>query len=300
MIDFVRFCRDQRIATAPYDHKHNREGWVNVSCPACVHNPGYHLGYNEAGDYFYCWSCGHRRPVEILAKLAVCSRADAFRLLEAYQTPGRPVKGRKRAAKRLKEFGGLPMGTGPLEDRHRRYLAGRGFDPDELAEIWDLRGTGHLGPYKFRIIAPITWRGQIVSYQGRDVTGRSHLKYKACVEADEAWPHKGCLYGLDLIEGDAVVVVEGIADAWRLGVGAVGTFGTSWSGPQARLLAPFERVSILFDFGEPDAQAKAEALGETVAALGGHDVEIVDGLGVGDPGDLPQTEAVSLMRELLG
>ena len=73
----------------------------------------------------------------------------------------------------------LPKHT-ELTRPHKNYLIKRNFDPDELEFKWRLVSTGPVGPYKHRIIAPIYFNEKLVSYQGRDITDKAKLKYKAC------------------------------------------------------------------------------------------------------------------------
>ena len=62
----------------------------------------------------------------------------------------------------------VPPGSKDLKPMHIKYLKSRGLDPEQLQSIYDIRGTGVAGKYKFRVIAPIYYRGRVVSYQGRD------------------------------------------------------------------------------------------------------------------------------------
>ncbi len=45
----------------------------------------------------------------------------------------------------------------------------RNFDPNYLVSEWGLLSTGVLGEFKFRILAPVYFKGQLVSYQCRDL-----------------------------------------------------------------------------------------------------------------------------------
>ena len=172
------------------------------------------------------------------------------------------------------------------------------FFAHKLEKEWGLLGTGPVGPYKHRIIAPIHFRNELVSYQGRDITGKSPLRYKACSEKNEVMKHKHTLYGIDKVPGKRVVVVEGIADVWRLGPGAVATFGIKFTGSQINLLSEFEKVFIIFDSGETEDQAEeqSEILCDSLGCLGVDTEQIrLDGV---DPGDMGQTEANNLMKSL--
>ena len=298
-MDFRRIADLHHLPVAPDGHKHYRDGWVNVECPFCSGNPGYHLGYCVAGDFFRCWRCGRKKTLEALMGVLRISLPEARRLFR--QNKGRPQSASARIKPKIRRTSKLkmPLGTAPLTQVHRSYLQGRGYDPDRLARTWGLLGTGPVGPYKFRIIAPIIHEGEMVSYQGRDITGRSPLRYKACAQSDEVRDHKHCLYGADDVPGEAVVVVEGIADAWRLGAGAVATFGITYTRQQVLLLRQYSTRLILFDTADSQAVAQAHKLAAELSAFRGT-TAVIELPEFKDPGEMPQEEADQLMNELIG
>lgn len=239
-----------------------------------------------------------RDKVQVIAALAGCAPHRAKQLLSQYRTRRGLSVERISKRKPVKTIT-LPPTTGPMSDRHKRYLERRKFDADELETLWDLRGTGPIGPFKLRIIAPIYFGGNIVSFQGRDITGKSQLPYKACPMDLEVRHHKRCLYGIDKVKRDGVVIVEGITDVWRLGPGAVATFGLGYTRAQLKLLNGFARKYIMFDSEDVQAMKQAEVM---AASLSGFDqldgvVEILD-IGKRDPAMLGQREAIKLMEEL--
>jgi hypothetical protein len=184
---------------------------------------------------------------------------------------------------------------------HQNYLRSRNFDPDYLEKEWNLKGTGPVGNYRFRVIAPIEFNHKIVSYQGRDVTNRQLEKYKACPKTDEAIHHKHILYGFDKArKKDSVVVVEGITDVWRLGPGAVCTFGIKYKTKQLSLLASYwNQVIVFFDNDElKDAKRQAEQLAFSLSSLDVC-VKIAQGKRGSDPAKLTDTEAKEFMKENL-
>jgi DNA primase len=181
---------------------------------------------------------------------------------------------------------------------HKKYLQKRNFDADRLEAEWDLLGTGPVGDYKLRIIAPITFRGRVVSYQGRALSELASLKYKACRLDEEVIPHKTLLYGLDRASGHSAIVVEGITDVWRLGFGAVATFGVQWTREQIVLLREYPRVFIMYDFGEAEAEEQGRRLAYALAGLGVSVELLLDAQG--DPADLSNEDAKLLMREIRG
>lgn len=298
-MNFEQFCQDHNIPIAPEGHKHGRPGWIQVECPLCVGNAGYHLGYHIEKQYFNCWRCGWHTMLEAIKGLLQCSDQEARHQLMLYKGVERPRQLEERKPKEKDVKVQLPLGTKPMTALHRKYLRQRKFDPDELEKEWGLLGTGPLGPYKFRIIAPIYFEKKLVSYQGRDVTNKSKLRYMACASENEARDHKECLYGYDLVMGDTVVVVEGIADAWRLGPGAVATFGVKYKLGQVALLRKFKRRFILFDNPtyDPEAGVQAHKLANLLTAFDGT-TEVLTLEDWKDPGVMPQEEADALMRDI--
>jgi hypothetical protein len=295
-MDFQKLCKHHNQPTAPPGDKHNREGWVNVPCPFCSGNSGYHLGYNENSRSFNCHRCGRKGPLEVIRKLLGVNEHEAKRILRKFK--GRP-RARELSAPKIRNNRKLiwPTGVGPMEEIHRRYLRGRGFVPEDLERRWGLLGSGRAGPYKFRVMAPIHFEEQLVSYQGRDITGRSDLKYKACKQEEEVRDHKHCLYGMDFVPGNSIVIVEGIVDVWRLGPGAVATFGISYTRQQVNLLRGFRNRFVMFDSGDPQAVAQARLLAAELSGFAGNtEILTLDG---GDPGEMPQKDADSIMREVL-
>jgi DNA primase len=137
-----------------------------------------------------------------------------------------------------------------------------------------------------------------VSFQGRDITDRHDLRYKGCPIEKSVMNYKHILYGIDQCPGTRVVVVEGIVDVWRLGDGFAGSFGTSMTSFQTRLLTRFDEVLFLFD-GEPEAQAKAREYASELASMGKY-TEVMS-LGEGkDPGDLNEKEAGYVRKQIFG
>ena len=299
IFDAVQFYRDNNIPFVTEGHKHSQPGWVQIKCPFCTGNPGWHLGYSLSQGCFSCWRCGGHSVLWTIKTLLNTSKLKTKVIIQTYKGSSiRPV-GMTRAHKKLKNID-LPPGTlEKLSPPAKKYLTKRGYDPEKLEKIWGLKSTGPIGDYKFRIIVPIYFEDHLVSYQGRDFTNRQSLPYKACAKKDESKDHKDCLYGLELVEEDTVVVVEGITDVWRLGPGAVATFGIKFKTSQINLLKNFKRVFVLFD-PEPQAQAQARKLVETLCNLGVEaewlELEKEDGE---DPGEMSQRDADVLMKDLM-
>lgn len=296
MFEAKEFYDDHSIRCASEGHKHCRPGWVQIPCPFCTGNPGWHLGFNLRTNFFNCYRCGFHSTMEVIHSLLSVSWSKAKDIMKEYSSHSsyHPTERKQKRATEIK----MPS-NGPFGPSYIRYLRGRNYDPYDTINKWDLVAGGPYGSQKHRIIAPVTYNNIIVSYQGRDITEKSDLKYKACKMEKEVIHHKNILYGIDHAKGSCILV-EGITDVWRLGYGAVASFGTSMMRSQIHLLAEkFRKVFVMFDNGPTDkiAQWNAEKIAYDLAAL---DIETEICLINGDPGDLPQDEADLYKRQLIG
>lgn len=293
------FLRDYRIEIAPPGHQHCTPGRVQVHCPFCFGKKNFHLGIHYSNGRIDCWRCGNHKVLDTIQGLLQCPPNEARQLLGKYSTG--PIEepsslSPKKSKSNITEFS-LPAGTGPMEYRHKNYLLNRIFDFEKLETLWKLQGTGPYGDYKFRIIIPIFQDEKLVSYQGRDITDRAKLRYKACPRDKELIHHKHCLYGLDNIPRTTVVVCEGVTDVWRLGPGAVATFGITWTKQQLTRLRKFEQIFIFYDSGKA-AQIQAQKMANELSMLN-KTVTIVDDPDLDDPASLSQKKADRIMEKFL-
>ena len=296
MFDVLKFLRDNSVDFITEGNKHAGTGWINIHCPFCEGSQNYHLGIHIEQGYGHCWRGKGKSLQRIVKALAHCGADEAKRIIQQY-SDGRVVAKESPVKVSRKSSVKLPIGCNVLSPRHWQYLEGRNFDPDLLTTTYGLKGTGPIGDYKHRVIAPIYFEKKLVSYQGRDITGRSLLRYKACKTEDEAIHHKHILYGWDLAVGDSCAIVEGITDCWRFGPGSLGTFGTGYTSEQAQLIVQrFKRIFLIMD-PEPAAQKTAEELAWFLGYKG-KEVHIVDSGFNCDPGDLKQSIADEIMRDL--
>lgn len=292
-MDIRKFLSDYRIDSLEHGNKHCAPGWIQIHCPLCKGSKNWHMGINLENQYCNCWRCGGTSLQWVIKNLLNISFSRAGELIKQYAGKSQITQKKKTSAPPSSLS--LPSECSDLKKQHREYLRNRKFDPKKLSSLWDLKGTNHIGVYKHRIIAPIYHQKKLISFQGRDITGRSELKYKACPNRLEVIPHKESLYGEWLVEKTRVIVVEGIADAWRLGKGAVATFGIEFTNSQLLLLSKYKEIFILFD-GEEQAQIQAKELAVKLTSLGRY-VELLE-LDSGDPGEMDQREADYLMKEI--
>lgn len=294
IMKIIKLFEDYSIPHRTEGHKHCQEGWVQIKCPYCSGNPGWHLGYDLANDYFNCWRCGFHSTFKVIKDILQLGVGQTKELIEKYH--GKSAKAKKVKSKRPSKLK-LPMGIEKFSKRHKKYLEKRNYDPDRIIKMWKLKATGPIGDYKHRIIAPIYFNKKFVSYQGRDITDRSKLKYKACRKDLEVINHKEILYGIDHCKKDVCVLVEGITDVWRLGYGSVATFGIKFKPAQINLLYKrFKKVFVFFD-PERQAQLQADKIVDCLSGLGlmSEIIEIDQDI---DPADMSQKQANYLMKFL--
>lgn len=255
MFDIIGFLEEYKVE---YKTEGNNvsDGWVNINCPFCK-DPSFHMGFPlEGGRVVSCWRCGKNDFEALIRELDVDEIGKIFRKYGDREVSDIPEK-EKVIEKKI----ALPKYIQPLSNlpEHKKYLKNRGFDPLKIKQDWGIWGTSFEDEdYMHRIIIPVFSKGQLVSFQGRDITGKQKTKYKSC----EGTNIKDYLYGLDYMKNNFIIIVEGALDVWRLGKGiAVATFGIQFTMKQIRLLVEwkFQKVLILFDHGV-EAQEQAGKL----------------------------------------
>jgi hypothetical protein len=304
-MDILRLYTDFSIELCPEEHKHHREGWVNTSCPFCESEPGhegFHLGWNLAEEYFYCWRCGWHPPILTVSKLLKVPNWEAAKLLNQYKI-NRTIYTVVEKPKRPFQ---TPSDLTELNSGHTRFLKKRGFNPYKLVKDWKIAGTGPLSflhdgerkiDYRFRIYIPYFWNNELVSFDTRDYTEKQSDKYKACPKHLERMERKHILYGMQEAWTSTGICVEGPTDVWRMGKNSFAVSGIQYTQEQVRLIAKiFKRVWIVFD-SESQAQKQAKNLEADLRFRGVKADRFV--LLKGDPGGLPQYEADKMVENLM-
>lgn len=249
---FDELLREHSIPTAPAGHHHTRSGWINFDCPWCSRGTRrWRMGYNTQGKYVNCWSCGPHRLVETLVELTNLTPAECFRLLDGIDFE------KVRTTRPLGRLE-LPSALGPLREPHLTYLASRGFDPNTLIRLWNIKGIGLHPRLAWRVFIPILLRGEVVSWTTRATTDETDRRYITARPEQESYPARKLLYGEDYVR-HAVVVHEGPFDVWRTGPGAVCTMGTQFSSAQVLRLSKYPTRVVCFD-SQPEAQRRARDL----------------------------------------
>lgn len=317
-----RFCDDRGIRYLT-SGAHTSKGNIEIACPLC--NDGAErmgLKLDPRKPYYSCWrnpEHSGRNPVRLIALLLHCSYAEAENIVAAadasskiddYEAVAAGIYSEKAPPAETQEPEVLKM---PSEfhhfsdrggDAYFEYLRSRGFNyPDEFADRYDLRFC-RIGYFSLRIVLPVYWRQQLVSWTARDITGKTELRYRTLSSDAKTAKHQGAtgpallplksvVYNGDKARagGRTLFVCEGPFDALKIDWyakedHAVAVFGM----PERKQLVAlfelalgFDRVAVVLDLG---AQGSALTLAADLDGCG-RPVKTLQLLGgVKDPGVL--------------
>lgn len=273
-------------------HRHVRSGWVGLKCLQCGSDE-WHLGINLNGGYTNCWKCGPLNTIRVIAELSGLPCKQIADKLGPMGTQQRDVQERARGTLKY------PVGTGPLLAPHLKYLNdNRMLNAYECQRLWNLMGTGPTsGRMSWRIVIPISRRGEIVSWTSRAIGDRNLRRYSAAKPEEELISGRDVLFGRDYVR-HATIVCEGPFDAMRIGPGATATCGTAFSQQQIAALAAIPKRAICFD-AELNAQRRANDLARELEVFDGQTyvVELETGK---DAGSASIKEIKKLRKHFLG
>jgi DNA primase len=234
---------------------------VNICCPFCGEDR-FHLGIHKDKGLLNCWVCEFmdrdKRPwfLDLIVEIDGVSYPRAKQILDEFKLGDDEdlyVDDYKDRPESLE----LPEGCWDFDGINYPeiravadlYLKNRGFGKD-IIDRYDLKFCV-FGDYAYRIIVPITMRGQLVSYLGRDFTDQQGLRYRNCKSYDALLRNKELLYGFDLFYIEPkfhAYLVEGCTDVWRIGVGAMATLSNKLYPIQRNLLIELNLTSITIAF----------------------------------------------------
>jgi 5S rRNA maturation endonuclease (ribonuclease M5) len=253
MFDFLRFVQDYNI---PHRTKgeNTQEGWVNICCTNNdCNDPDFHLGYDLKKNYLSCWKCGKKYLEDIIESLLPYENSKDIikKYTTEYQTY---IKTHKKLNKT--KVNKIKLPGNELKPIHTNYLQKRGYNVVTLVDRYKIKGTLDIGKYPYRIIIPIYYNNELVTYQTRTIRKSDKSKYINCDPENEIIPIKETLYNYGQCRGNYVIVTEGVMKVWKLQKNVVATFGKNFTNKQIELLLKFEYVFMFFD---PDEAGKKGA-----------------------------------------
>lgn len=241
------------------EHHHVSEGWIGIDCPWCPPPRGnkgrFRLGINLETGKANCWVCGGKSLKAVLLKAGRISPKAVDSLLAGVTI---------QRVSHVEHTGHFkpPTGIGPLQPAHKKYLKSRGFDPKQIEKLWNVQGIGIASRLQWRLFVPIMLDGRQVSWTTRAIGNRTP-KYKNAPSDQESVSIKDTLYGIDLVR-TTIIVCEGPTDVWRIGPGAVATFGVNVTPSQIDIIRRFPIRVLCFDSDvnkNRSVRSLAEALG---------------------------------------
>jgi hypothetical protein len=167
-------------------------------------DPSMHLAINLEGHGWKCWRRPEkhfgRNPARLVAVLINCNIEEARRLTDQpvqlssdflssvkalYEPP--PTKHWTKL-KIPKEFKPITSSMSSAKP-YKAYLKGRGFELEDL-EPFKLHYCNH-GPYGGRIIIPIYYNGDLVTWTGRAIQKSARMRYKTLSQDFETAAKEG-------------------------------------------------------------------------------------------------------------
>lgn len=278
--------------------KNTSRGWISLSCPFCGDGSN-HLGIHKESKMYKCWICGAKgNAIKLIQKISKCDYPTSLSILKSYQdfTFDESTLLPKANLNSKVEF---PLGMTEVFNKiHLNYLMKRNFDPEYIIRKYSLKACYNIGDpfFKFRIIVPVFLNASIVSYVGIDVTKKSSIPYRNSSKEKSIRSVNECVYNFDTIR-DAIIIVEGIVDSWRLGDGAIATFGIQFTEDQVNLIRSkkIKKAVIMYD-DEDFAIKQAHKLAKQLAFFIPQ-VDVFE-LKDGDPAELTDEQVKDLRKEL--
>lgn len=271
-------------------------GNVNVHCPFCgASDPSHHLGVSKKATSWGCWRNPQHRgrsPVRLIAALLGCSRQEAMRIagVEMRFIPPDSMSQAIAAVQRWPSAAAprklaLPTEFKPFQNKpsfslFRQYLENRDYTKKQILEMTGTFGLRYCtsGPFRGRIIFPVTFENKLVTWTGRSIYPSEELRYKTLTPNEERAAARGhppalgpinsyLLWYDELLRGPAniLMLVEGPFDALRVSVlgrklGVVATCFFTMQPTRAQvellweLVPRFRKTALVLDQGtEPVA-----------------------------------------------
>jgi len=237
---------------------------INIDCPYC--GSSKHLGISLGNGFTFCWVCefnDEEKHPSLLKVLCDSTDEDYGEIKTVMIEHGwEPfIKEQEKSDSGLALRGRLPresknfpcsMSYGHDSNYPRNYLYDRNFVPDKIILKYKLKYATE-GWYKNRIIIPIYFNGELVSFTSRAYKGEG--RYKHATLDMSSMRIKDVLYNYDTAkEFGHIYLLEGPTDVWRMGDDSLGVFRSKLTRPQRNLLVNLSKTSltsltIIFDYG---------------------------------------------------
>jgi len=292
LFNLTEYLDDKQI---PYveQGKNLSSNWIGIQCPFCD-DESNHFGINKDSKAYSCWRCGEKGTLsKLLMKIEKCSFEKSKKIIAKYSNIDPNYIVSSSPALPCAHKVDFPIESQALLNTAvTNYLKKRNFDPEKISQEYKIRDGGILGNWRFRIIIPVFYKNQLVTFTSRDITDQSEQRYKNLPNDQSIIPIKQTLYNLDTVR-DRVAIVEGPTDVWRMGKGFVATYGTQYTFSQVKLLRKMKQAFIMYD---PEAIEEGGKLAHDLSSFI-YDVQIVT-LKKSDPGEMKENDVKHLRKQI--
>lgn len=301
MFNFQKFLNDYNIPI-PEGSKNTGQNWINIRCPFGCGDTTNHLGFNTKDNYFSCWKCsdekgsGFHSIESVIEKLLPYE--DSSIILKKYNSN---IIYNKKLHKKLNKKSNIKIKL-PGEDLkpvHRKYLIRRKYVPDYIIDKYKIKGSLHIGKYRYRLIIPIFYNKELVTFQTRALNNNG-TRYINCDPEKEIIPIKHILYNIDNCKKNYCVLVEGVMKVWRLGDNSLACLGKNYTSQQLNLLVQrYKKVYVWLDNDKDKkinyGQKKAKKICQELNNLGIETFNIISDIA---PDNISQKEADDFMESI--
>ena len=271
--------------------KNVSDGWIGTTCPFCDDHSN-HLGINLRSKTISCFKCGTTGTVIKYLSEELRDFNKAITILG--NAVPRELHSEDQQYKENAVHVELPKeAKREITPYHAGYLKERGFDYQTLNDLYNLHYCGPVGEWANRIIVPVIKNYRLITFTSVDISDESNMRYRHLKDEESIIPIKHYLFGIEYTDGNSCIVVEGLFDMFRVGSGAVATFGTKVTSEQKRLLSKFNVVKILFD-GDSSGRINGAKLAEELAPF--CDVKLFE-LPLGIDPDTMSEEDIKIVKE---
>jgi len=316
---------------------------VGIHCPFCGDN-SYHLNVHLDSKVFACWRCptvkgnlmelvrmveglprpfAWRRVKELLKLGKTIELPDDYNLQEEVENrlreePRKKKTSRKKAEGVSKADFLLPKSRRALTDLKRslhlhrvflNYIKKRKFTAEELSD-WGIEAC-LAGFYGMRLFIPVHYKGEVVNFAARDITGKAEKKYMNYSNDKAIMSMKSVLYGYGYVKKGRkrLILTEGMFDAIRVGRGkAVAMMSKTLTTAQQKMLKRLrpKEIVIMLDNDPPkrgiavqlsDTWADARKIAGALSSIHSWDISIVSLPKGCDPGSMKRKEIKKAVQE---
>lgn len=291
-LDYEELCQELGLEV----HEYRQQLWCSCPLPFGNHkrgdrNPSFSINNDFDHPSFGCYNCfvcGGGTILHLVALLKEINTDEAYEWIRTFaheaEDDDKFLEMLERASREPKKHEPIPMPEYPNDTLFKYRFIHPWMKSQGMTEEAIKHFQIGYDEDKNAILIPHWWRGKLVGWQARTLTGEGP-KYKN----SQGFPKRNTLFNFDEQDGNEIILVESPKTAvilWGWGYhNVVATFGASLSKEQMMPLWKFDRILLWFDNDEAGTKATRTA----IQYLERHcDVYVVPPVNIdkGDPADI--------------